>query len=120
MKLSKEQERVFKNIQDDIKLAKECNTFKEYYIREHTDDFKDRSDFQSILEYETKMFEENEELLTNQYIEYWKDAREHNITLTICSSATLKALEKRNLIKIIKDGKQWVDRVQLLESEMNK
>ena len=120
MKLSKEQERVYKKIQDYIKFAKECNTFKEYYIREQTDDFKDRSDYQSILEHETKLFEANEERLTNDYIEYYIDARENNIALTTCSSATLRALEKRELIKIIKDGKQWVDKVQLLEREMNK
>lgn len=120
MKLSKEQERVYKKIQDYIKLAKECETFKEYYIREHTDDFKERFDYQEILEHETKLFETHEERLTNDYIKYYIDARENNIALTTCSSATLRALEKKKLIKIIKDGKQWVDRVQLLESEMNK
>ena len=119
MKLSKEQERVYKKIQDYIKLAKECETFKEYYIREHTDDFKERNDYKQIVEYETRLFEENKEELTNDYIEYYIDAREHNIALTTCSSATLRALEKKKLIKIIEDGKQWVDRVQLLESEVN-
>ena len=114
MKLSKEQERVLKGIQDYISLAKDCNTFKEYYIREHTDNFKDRNDYQSILEHETKIFEQYEDRLTKDYMKYWKEAREQNIALTSCSSSTLKALEKKGLIKIIEDGGKWIDKVQLI------
>lgn len=117
MKLSKEQERVYKNIRDYIKLAKECNTFKEYYIRDNTDDFRYRDDYQDIVDYETKQFEENEEELTNDYIEHWKNARENNIALITSSSSTLRALAKKGLIKIIEDGREWVDKVQLLEKE---
>lgn len=114
IKLTETQEKAYKKIQNYIKLAKECETYEEYYIRQHTDDFKYRSDYEKIVEYEKEYFKKHEEELKNSYLKYWVNARENNIALTSCSSSTLRALEKKRLIKIIEDGRKYIDKVQLL------
>ena len=59
-KLSKTQQEIYQKIKDYVKLAKECNTFKEYYIKEHCFG----STNESVIENETKRFEKYEEELT--------------------------------------------------------
>ena len=115
MKLSKEQERVYNNIISSLKLAKECETFKEYHIRERMDGFKDRADYEDILKYENEKFNKNEKMYEQDYMKYYINAKEHNRVLCVASSSTLRALEKKGLIKIVVDGGKYVDTVEVLE-----
>lgn len=110
MKLTKAQEKIYEEIKNNINLAKECETFKEYYIKKHC--FGNYSE--DNIKSETAIFERYEEELTKNYKSYWLEAREKNIALTHCSSSTLRVLEKKGLIKIVEDGKKYIDKVILL------
>lgn len=109
-KLSKTQQEIYQKIKNYVKLAKECNTFKEYYIKEHCFG----STNESVIENETKRFEKYEEELTKDYKNYWLEAREQNIELVNANSSTLKSLEKKGLIKIVEDGGKYIDKVILI------
>ena len=52
------------------------------------------------------------------YIQQFPDAYNRDrsgVLLTRANSSTLKALEKRGFIEIVKDGKQWIDHVKVIE-----
>ena len=108
--LSKTQQEVLQKIKDYINLAKECKTFKEYEIK--TSCFGNYSE--RNIKSATERFERFEEELTRDYKHYWIEAREQNIALVNASSSTLRSLEKKGLIKIIEDGKRYIDKVILL------
>lgn len=118
MKLTEAQEKAYNKIKEYINFAKECKTFKEYEIRQDTDHAKNRPDYEELVKWSTEKYEKDEQYYEEHYKQYWLDARENNIALTSnVSSSTLRALEKKGLIRIIEDGRNYVDRVQLIDGE---
>lgn len=97
--LSKTQKEVLNKIIRDIERAKSHTTYEDYVKANYNG--------------ERKYFIDNE--LENQnYKQYWLDELQ-NITLTHCSSSTLKALENKGFIEIIKDAGVGIDTVRLLK-----
>ena len=100
MKLTEAQGKALQQIKDYINLAKKCETYKEYCIKEN--------------KIEPEIYEIRKEHYESLK-KYWIEAKNKNIALTSCvSSSTLKSLEKKGLIKIIEDGGKYVDKVILL------
>lgn len=104
-KLSPVQTQTLETIRKSILEAKQCTTYEEYYNKESSN----RYNYQEMI----LKFGQKE---ADTYKLYWKNKLK-NITLTNCSSSTLKVLEKAGYIEIIVDGGNWTDTVKLLNVE---
>ena len=118
---------------DYIDLAKKYDNYHDYYMAKNLRYIKDRKDYDEfIVKYKERYveivdsYEKRYERATKaKYFEIvnlrpWKNARENDIALTIrVSSSTLRALEVRGYIKILKDGRSRVDEVKLLKRYEN-
>lgn len=103
IKLSEAQEKAYNKILERLEYAKGCTSLKEYYL-------KDRGNSEWMWD---KMTEEEKEFFTK----CWLNAKDNNQVLTSAvSSATLRSLEKKGLIKIIRDGGRYVDEVEVIEA----
>ena len=107
-KLTATMEKVLNKIREDIRIAKSYDNYEDYYNEVEAKYYNERyNNYRKVLE----RYGEAE---ANSYKKYWENRRK-NITLTSCSSATLRALEERGYIRIIEDGGRWTDRVELIE-----
>ena len=116
-KLTTTQEEVLNEIKDYIAFAKKFDNVKNYYIAGKCRYCKGRPDYEKIYQYEKELFEEDEERITNAYKKYWEMGLK-NIALTHCSSSTLRVLERKGYIKILKDSVNdvyGIDYVELIE-----
>ena len=111
MKLSKTQQEVLDKIIDDIRFAKKFNNVRDYWIALQCKGCEGSSKYEEIKEHYSKLYHDG---VGQTWKEYWLDNL-NNITLTICNSATLRALEKASYIEIIEDGGRLTDRVRLLK-----
>ena len=93
IKLTETQEKAYNKMLEKLRIAKESENAKEYYFKMYVEEFKDRPDYQSIVDHEEKKWEAiNGEQL---YKPTFENAKYNNIVLIIASSSTLRALEKR-------------------------
>ena len=116
-KMTKTQEKVLNEIRDSIAYAKKFDNFKDYHIHVQARYCEGKPCYQEILEHYTKQWEKHGEESEKYYKKYWLD-KLNNITLTHCSSATLRALEREGYIRIIKDSANdrfGIDYVELLK-----
>lgn len=109
-KLSTTQQKVLDNIEESINFAKQFSNFKDYWIAKEIGTPGSASYEKLIKTYEEKYISLE---IEKTYKKYWLD-RLNNITLTICSSSTLRALEKAGYIEIINDAGKDVDTVKLI------
>lgn len=117
-KLTQAQEKALAKIIDYIKFAKKFNNFKDYYIAEQLRGLETRFDYQELVKHYTQRYEQDEAYYTEHYKHYWLDAL-NNIALTSrVSSSTLKALENLGYIEIINDGRNFVDTIKLLRTDL--
>ena len=107
-KLSPEQDRVLKHIKEEIAIAKKYNNYRDYYNEIEGPDYPI-----PYQDYDTVLARDGEEK-ANQFKKYWELNLE-NKALTICSSHTIKALEKKGYIRILRDGKRGCDIIELIE-----
>ena len=117
--MTKVQEEVLNKIRDEIAYAKKFDNFKDYHIHNQARYCEGRPNHQEILDHYTKQWEKHGAESEKYYKKYWLD-KLNNITLTRCSSATLRALEKEGYIRIIKDSANeriGIDFVELLKEE---
>lgn len=111
-KLSATQAKVLAEIRESIAFAKQFNDFHDYYVADHLKGFPVTSPhYNRVRERYEKEVEQGHAEWARKY---WED-RLNNITLTSCSSATLKALAKLGYIEIINDGGKYIDTVKLIE-----
>lgn len=98
MGLTKTQKVLYNNMLEKINLAKQSKTYNEYVMnnKEIAPHFKQ-------LNIENNFYKETYLNLKN------------NIVLALSSSTTLRALENKGYIKIIKDGKSGVDVVKVIK-----
>lgn len=113
-KLSTTQQKVLNKIRNEIAFAKQFNNFKDFWMAEEIGYAR-----------ESEAYEELKALYEERYINYdiektykkfWLNEL-NNITLTICSSSTLRALENQGYIEIIHDAGLGVDTVKLIKFE---
>ena len=109
-KLSTTQQKVLNEIKKSINFAKQFSNFKEYWIAQQIG-IPGSASYEKLI----KLYEEKYISLEIEktYKKFWLD-RLNNITLTICSSSTLRALEKAGYIEIINDAGKDVDTVKLV------
>lgn len=108
MKLTKTQHQVFDKLCKEH-LDAHNKTFEEWVCRD--DDFADYNDF---LEYANKFGKKEAERTIEFYKTLYDEARNQNIYLAHTSSNTLRAMERKGLIEIIRDGGKYMDKVRLL------
>ena len=117
-KLTQTQEKALTKIIDYIKFAKKFNNFKDYHIAKELKGSETRFDYPELVKYYTQRYEQDEAYYTEHYKHYWLDAL-NNIALTMnVSSATLRVLENLGYIEIINDGRNFVDTVKLLRTDL--
>ena len=131
--LTKAMKEALSQIIDYIDLAKKYDNYHDYYMAKNLRYITDRKNFDEfIVKYKERYLEivdsyekRYERISKAKYFEIvnlrpWKNARENDIALTIgVSSSTLRALEVRGYIKILKDGRSRVDEVKLLKRYEN-
>jgi hypothetical protein len=100
-KLTQTQQNILDGIKEKIKKAKAHETYESYVLA----NYDNKSQWQIEME-----------LKEQSYKEYWLQNLD-NIALTSCSSSSLRALENKGYIKIIKDGGRFIDTVKLLEEK---
>ena len=119
MKLTDVQRKVVNKIKEDLILAKECKSLKEYCIKASCQGDENSMHYSEYLQEAEKRFERNPDYFIDIYAKWWKAGREQNIILVWTSSSTLRALEKKGIIEIIEDGKNFPDTVKLLVWEVD-
>lgn len=113
-KLSAAQQKVLNEIRKDVAFAKQFDNFKDFWVAQETEYARDSAAYETIkAQYEEKYVTCD---IEKKYKKYWLNQL-NNVTLTICSSATLRALEKQGYIEIVKDAGLGVDTVRLLKVE---
>lgn len=121
--LSKTMIEVLDRITADIQMAKE-NDYPEWLMLKlpNCDWREERFEHIANAERKQRLIAEAkaryDKRLAEKYLyEYWEMGRD-NIALTTCSSGTIRAIEKRGYIKIIKDTANQsggIDRVELIK-----
>lgn len=122
-KLSKTMIEVLNKAYEDIKIAKE-NDYPTWLMKtvSHFDWREERFSKWTGREAVAKVIAQSKENwekhVSENYIkEYWEEHR-NNIVLTRCSSETIRALEKRGYIRIIRDStgeRIGIDKVEVLK-----
>lgn len=97
MELTKEQERVLNKAKKHIDIARQFNDFESYWIATHDDahPVPDEEEGYSFFK------------------KWWKDNC-NGIDLVRASTSTIKALEKKGFIEIIKVGGSFPDSIKVL------
>lgn len=113
-KLSKTQQKVLNEIRKDIASAKQFDNFKDFWMAQKIGYASGSEAYEKLK----ALYEERYTTLDIEetYKKYWLDEL-NNITLTVCSSSTLRALKNQGYIEIIHDAGTGVYAVKLIKFE---
>lgn len=109
MKLSEAQTRVIEKAKRDIDLARECDTYEEYFMKYEAPHCN--AAYNTPEKFKAKDLDS-----WNWYKKGWEDHKD-GIVLTHCNSRTLVKLEQYGLIEIITDsnGQEYgIDKIKVL------
>lgn len=113
-RLSATQQKVLNKIRERIAFAKQFNNFKNFWVAKEIEHARESEAYEELKAlYEERYITWN---IEKTYKKYWLNEL-NNITLTTCSSSTLRALENQGYIEIIHDAGSGVDTVKLIKLE---
>ena len=113
-KLSATQQKVLNEIRKDVAFAKQFDNFKDFWMAQKTGYARESEAYEKLKAYYEEIYITWD--IEKTYKKCWLNQL-NNITLTICSSSTLRALENQGYIEIIHDAGSGVDTVKLIKFE---
>lgn len=113
-KLSTTQQEVLNKIRKEIAFAKQFDNFKDFWVAQKIGYACESEAYEELKAFYEKRYITRD--IEKTYKKYWLNEL-NNITLTICSSSTLRALENQGYIEIIHDAGLGVDTVKLIKFE---
>ena len=113
-------QKTLEQIIDYIDFAKKYDNYHDYYMAKSLRHAEGRKDYDKLVAWFEEKYQDHikSKYFQTIYLASWKNARENDIASTMgVSSSTLRALEFRGYIAIIKDGRDAVDKVKLLKRQ---